>query len=113
MSRAQALGAVLTVLIVASWVSNAEARRRPDRPHQGWGGHDWQYDWENRHDARRAGVIAGVVVGGIAGAAARGEADRRYNECLLKTVYDELRARDVARSAGVVAGLTTSGIVRD
>jgi hypothetical protein len=115
-------GLVLAIALIAA----GPVASRPDyrRHGGGWGNNNgWHDRWENRRDARRAGVVAGLVVGGIAGAAARGEANRRYEECVMATgydyeceqrrYYDEMRAREAGRGAGIVAGITAGAIARN
>jgi hypothetical protein len=100
--------------------ASADAQdRRYDRDR-----HDrWEERRENRRDARRTSIIAGAVAAGVTSAAKKNEAERRYEECLLDTGYDQYceerldyekrEARRAGRRASVVAGGAAYAIVRD
>ncbi|MDM0073203.1 hypothetical protein QTH90_02340 [Variovorax sp. J2P1-59] len=113
--------AIVLLAVLGAGHSEAQRHGQRHRHHNNWNNH-WHNDWDNRRDARRAGVVAGVVAGGVAGSAARSRADQRYSDCLWATGYswecdrrrfnDEMRARESARRAGVVAGVATYAIVR-
>jgi hypothetical protein len=118
---------VVILLALAAGDSDAQRHGSRHRHHNNWNNNSWNNhwhnDWDNRRDARRAGVVTGVVAGGVTGSAARSRADQRYRDCLWATGYswecdrrrfdDEMRARESARRAGVVAGIAAYAIVRN
>lgn len=120
--------ALLAIALIPLTSISVQARDWHDghHGHGGYHGHDgWRYrDAENRRDARRAGIVTGVVAAGIVHGAASANADRRYqdckdaygrydSECERQRDYDEMRARDSARRAGVTAGVAAWAVTRD